>query len=103
MMMATVRGRRHEGLRAVLSVVMVVTGMWLSGVVDRPASESSVDEAIGDADGVWTWVAESPSADVWSGEPVVSALELRCADTASALVAPRRDLVAPRRGHGRES
>ena len=94
---ATRRGRRHEGLRAVLSAVMVVTGTWLSGVVDRPASESSADEAIGDVDGVWTWVAESPAEDVWSDAPVVSTLESRCGRTG-----PTQQRRASAR-HGRES
>jgi len=75
---ATVRGRRHEGLRAMLSVAAVVTGTWLSGVVDRPAMESSVNEATGEFGEVWTWVAESSGETTRSDEPVVSSFDLRC-------------------------
>lgn len=71
-------GRRYEGFRAVLSVAAVVTGTWLSGVVDRSAMESNVNEAAGDFDEVGTWVAESPGADARSDEPVVSSFDLRC-------------------------
>ena len=84
---ATVRGRRHEGLRAVLSVAAVVMGTWLSGVVDRPAMESSVNEATGDVGEVWTWVAESLGQDARSGEPAVSSFDLRCEDAGTE--APR--------------
>jgi hypothetical protein len=59
-------------------VVAVATGTWLSGAVDgRPAGVSR-DEAIGELDDVWTWVAESPVVVTWSEEPVVSSFVLRC-------------------------
>jgi hypothetical protein len=77
---AMVTGRRNEGFRAVLSVAAVVTGMWVSGVVDRPAMESNVNEAAGDFGEVWTWVAESSGADARGDEPVVSSFDLRCED-----------------------
>ena len=75
---ATVHGRRNDGVRAVLSAVAIVSGTWLSGVVDRPVHESNVNEAIGDIDGVWTWVADSPAVDARSDEPVVSYIDVPC-------------------------
>lgn len=84
---ATVRRRRHEGLKAVLSVAAVVTGTWLSGVVDRPAMGSNVNEATGDFGGVRTWVAESSGETARSDEPVVSSFDLRCEDAGTE--APR--------------
>lgn len=98
MMTATVHGRRNEKMRAALSVVAVVTGTWLSGVVDRPAAESNANEAIGEFDGVWTWVAESPAADAWSDEPVVSASDVPCGDAGTVVTAAPRASAR----HGRE-
>ena len=98
-MTATVHGRRNEKVRAVLSVVAVVMGTWLSGVVDRSAAESSASEAIGEFDGVWTWVAESPAADARSDDPVVSTSDVPCGDSGTAATeAPRASAR-----HGRES
>lgn len=97
--MATAHGRRNEKLRAVLSVVAVVTGTWLSGVVDRPATGSNANETLGEFDGVRTWVAESPAADGRSGEPVVSYSDVPCGNAGIAVKAAHRASAR----HGRES
>lgn len=95
---ATVHGRRNETFRAVLSVVAVVTGTWLSGAVDRTSAESNANEAIGEFDGVWTWVAESPATDAWSDEPVVSTSDGPCGSAATVVTAAHRASAR----HGRE-
>lgn len=97
--MATAHGSGNEKFRAVLSVVAVVTGTWLSGVVDRPAAESNANEAIGEFDGVWTWVAESPAADARSDEPVVSYSEVPRGNAGTVTKAAPRASAR----HGRES
>ena len=89
---ATVHGRRSEGVKAVLSAVAVVSGTWLSGVVDTSATESNVNEAIGEIDDVWTWVADSPAVDARSDEPVVSYFDVSCsADGTDAVRASARN------------
>lgn len=78
MRIAAVHGRRRERLRALLSLGAVVTGTWLSGVVDGQATGAGADEATWDLEGVRTWVVESPVVVAWSEEPVVSSFDLRC-------------------------
>lgn len=82
-MMTSWPGRRaaNEGWKLGLSLVTVVMGMWMSGVVDRPSVEGNLVQATGDLVGVWTWVAESPADRVRSGEPVASLFEFRQQDT----------------------
>lgn len=71
---------RYEGLKTVLSAVVIVTGLWVSGVVDQAELEGNVLEVTGELVGVWSWVAESPADEAWSGEPVASLFEFRQAD-----------------------
>lgn len=76
---------RNEGFRALLSAVVIVMGTWLMGETGQAGVESNVFEATGDIVGVWSWVAESPADEAWSGDPVASLFEFRQAD--SGLVA----------------
>lgn len=46
----------NEGLRTLLSAVLIVVGTWLAGEVGQTGLESNVIEATGDIVGVWTWV-----------------------------------------------
>ena len=71
----------NEGLRTLLSAVVIVVGTWLAGEVGQTGLESNAFEATGDIVGVWTWVAESPADRAWSGDPVVSFFEFRQADS----------------------
>ncbi len=65
----------HEGLRTLLSAVVIVMGTWLTGEVGQTGLESNAFEATGDIVGVWRWVAESPADRAWSGDPVASFFE----------------------------
>jgi hypothetical protein len=71
----------NEGIRALLSVVVIVVGTWLMGETGQAGLESNVFEATGDIVGVWSWVAESPADEAWSGDPVASFFEFRQADS----------------------
>ena len=72
---------RNEGFRALLSVVVMVVGTWLMGEAGKAGPESNVFEATGDIVGVWSWVAESPADEAWSGDPVASVFEFKEADS----------------------
>ncbi len=72
---------RNEGLRTLLSAVVIVVGTWLTGEVGQTGLESNAFEAAGDIEGVWTWVAESPADKAWSGDPVASFFEFRQVDS----------------------
>jgi hypothetical protein len=75
----------NEGLKTLLSAVVIVVGTWLAGEVGQTGLERSAFEATGDIVGVWTWVAETPADRAWSGDPVASFFEFRQVD--SGLVA----------------
>ena len=94
---ATGHGRRSDGVRTMLSVVAIVTGTWLSGVVDRPAAGSSSTEAIGEIGGAWTWVAETPGEDSRSDEPIVSTSKDVPCGTAADRTSVRMERVATRK------
>lgn len=68
---------RYEGFRALLSAVVIVVGLGLAGDVGHAGVESNVWEATGDIEGVWSWVADSPADEAWSGEPVASFFEIK--------------------------
>jgi hypothetical protein len=72
---------RNEGFRALLSVVVIVVGTWLMGETGPAGLESNVFEATGDIVGVWSWVAESPADEAWSGDPVASFFEFKQVDS----------------------
>ena len=71
----------NEGFRALLSAVVIVVGTWLMGETGQTGLESNVFEATGDIVGVWSWVAESPADEAWSGDPVASFFEFKQADS----------------------
>ena len=75
------RSSDNEGLRTLLSAVVIVGGTWLAGEAGQAGLESNVFEAAGDIVGVWTWVAESPGDEARSGTPVVSFFEFKQADS----------------------
>jgi hypothetical protein len=68
---------RNEGLRTLLSAVVIVVGTWLAGDVGQTGLEGNVYEATGDIVGVWSWVAESPADEAWSDDPVASFFEFK--------------------------
>jgi len=71
----------NEGLRTLLSAVVIVVGTWLAGDAGQAGLEGNVFEATGDIVGVWSWVAESPGDDTWSGDPVASFFEFKQVDS----------------------
>lgn len=94
---ATVHGPRSDGVRTMLSAVAVVTGMWLSGVVDQPAAEGSFDEAVGEVGGARMWIAETPGDDARSDEPIVSTSEDVPCGTEKHRTSVRMERVATRK------
>ena len=72
---------RNEGIRTLLSAVVIVVGTWLAGDVGQAGLEGNVFEVTGDIVGVWSWVAESPADDGWSGDPVASYFEFKQVDS----------------------
>ncbi len=72
---------RNEGIRTLLSAVVIVVGTWLAGDVGQAGLEGNVFEATGDIVGVWSWVADSPADAGWSGDPVASYFEFKKVDS----------------------
>lgn len=72
---------RNEGLKTLLSAVVIVVGTWLAGDVGQAGLEGNVFEATGNIVGVWSWVAESPADEGWSGNPVASFFEFKQVDS----------------------